>query len=630
MSRADLRSRAAAPTSPNDPPRRLGLPRRHWRVRLALVAVAVALPALVAREAGAFKVGLSQNQSGWIVSWRAPQLVFNLDPACAPEMDAKKCRADVDAALGVWNGVGCGGATLKVTEQAAKQPNAVANEGYNHRNDIAWGGKNWKLGKFVLAAASNSWYGNGELYESDVLFNNLDHAWGPAGRDLKPVLVHEIGHVLGVNHSLVDSYMNSKVAHGKSGAGVAPADDASALCFLYPKGNVAACKSDQQCPHIGTSFVGQELIFKTLTCKSGACGEAKYRRSTASKGPGATCKHSWECAAGMRCSLGFWPWNCGASCTPGGAKCHKGSTCRRASQSPTGFLCVAQGAVDTGGATGPGGEGCKADSECASGYCHAVGGEGQCATKCVIGLSNCGEGSKCVAQPGLGFALCVKNPLQEGSFCESSLQCETTVCAGPAGLRRCTTACAEDADCAGAKLCNLIGDAGVCIPRGSLPPAAACSSGKACATGVCKPGADGRRCRLPCDEQDLCGGGESCTELEGTKVCVAPRASSPTAACVWTTTPAPAASASNPNPRASAAGSARPTRIARAVCDAPGSTRARRACRTCPRAASRCTAGVRPTSSAPRNGAVTAFASGLARWRSAIARPVRPVGRSPV
>jgi|GEM_PF-2874972 len=483
----------------------------------ALIAVLIAFTTATIThtdDAHAFKLRLAKDSGADFNRWREPVVRMNLVPDCAPGLDKAKCKQAIIDAAAAWNSAGCGVkvsiATSKPIEGGEFKP------WYNGRNDIFWANKSWTLGKLALAYAQTIRTKSGEHLESSVVYNARHYTWSdkpksglPSGMwSIGPTGVHELGHVLGIMHSLRMSYMNSSQAFVLDGT--LPEDDSNAVCFLYSKGPFK-CSKSPQCPHIGDSATGNEKIDKTLICKAGSCGDGPHRHPLANKAEGTACQDSFDCKPPARC--GFRVGKLGICARPcaTAADCSGGLSCVLASHSPVGGLCGKVGKpIGKNEAEG----GCSSNAECISGYCHPHDGTQTCQFPCGGGYQCAGA---CAVTPGSSVAVCVLKPIKIGNECSSNIRCETGVCGGNPFDKRCVALCSKDADCGSGMGCHQLGHGGICVRKSGAAPGEMCSEDRFCASGMCVESVDGKRCRLPCS---ACAAGESCADVGGVKACM--------------------------------------------------------------------------------------------------------------
>ncbi len=124
-------------------------------------------------------------------------------------------------------------------QYGGRDSRAVMNSSDNI-NSIVWEEKDWEYADSTLAVTAYSYYLDDppEVIDTDIQFNGRDFHWSVAGKtdqsttDVEQVLIHELGHLLGLAHSSVISaslypYVAREVSHNLS------LDDRSGVRFLY-------------------------------------------------------------------------------------------------------------------------------------------------------------------------------------------------------------------------------------------------------------------------------------------------------------------------------------------------------------------------------------------------------------
>lgn len=91
-----------------------------------------------------------------------------------------------------------------------------------------------------LAATFTGYYTGGSIYDADIVTNSTGFAWASAGEGcsneiyVEGVMVHEVGHVLGLGHSTVaGATMYPSVSYCNNGPASIETDDKNALNDLY-------------------------------------------------------------------------------------------------------------------------------------------------------------------------------------------------------------------------------------------------------------------------------------------------------------------------------------------------------------------------------------------------------------
>ena len=181
-----------------------------------------------------------------------PQVFYLNQEGCA-EVGAEATESEVQYGLETWTGVGCASWTFEFGGVTDLLPD---DDGVNV---IAWENESWEWGAEVAGMSMTRFDTDGEsVYPAgaDILFNGVDFAWTTEPGDvyastpllnLGSVLVHELGHVTGMDHEydLVTStmfyaYLGGDWMRSLSG------DDRRGLCENYPNGE-HECVDDGDC-----------------------------------------------------------------------------------------------------------------------------------------------------------------------------------------------------------------------------------------------------------------------------------------------------------------------------------------------------------------------------------------------
>lgn len=182
----------------------------------------------------------------------------------------------------------------------------------------------------------------------------------------KQILIGEIGHQLGFNHSSTQTAtMYYAIGAGNTGPASLHSDDIAGLCTLYPSGGQPPpeCTKDTDCAQ------GEKCTNKK--CVTG---------STGSQGYGSPCSSNNACKSGicLKDSNGktFCSENCASKTCPNGDKCVD----IKDSSGKTWKFCYP--GSSSWGKTALG-KSCNSSVECADKYCAPVSGKGYlCARKC--------------------------------------------------------------------------------------------------------------------------------------------------------------------------------------------------------------------------------------------------------
>ncbi|MEN9798942.1 MAG: hypothetical protein RL653_2638 [Pseudomonadota bacterium] len=460
-------------------------------------------------------------------------------PAGAGGVTQSSAEAATQAAFQAWEAVACawpdftfkGLATANPAIADPRDPYDAFNVSTVWTNDPADPYYDFALaGGRALAAALPLTYA-GNVYQCDIYANGVGNPFSAAtptpGQlyDLQSILVHEVGHCLGLGHTGDDSSVMFPTLDTGVQLRTAQQLDATTLCALYPQ----------------TGAVGSPCTPGGAACGGGlTCIQAP--RADGTPGP-AFCSRGCDPSPGINgpCSA---PWVCKASnlvpnsagaCLPsyGDAVTQVGKPCAYDADcgSPLGF-CQKESFLPSGAPAwndgacsqpcGPGRPDCPAGSTCAD----FGGGMVQCVQTCRLGTGDCRAGYACVFVAQGYPALCL-------SACASDADCNGGQPTGEYLCRPCDglclnrqngassvgAPCVATADCGTGQVCVKLtaGDAtaGIC----SQTCADACSS---CPSGTaCHPlGVDGTPWCLPECQVGSCPSGQRCALLATGRACV--------------------------------------------------------------------------------------------------------------
>jgi MYXO-CTERM domain-containing protein len=224
--------------------------------------------------------------------WKEPCIGFSVQRDGSEYFAAETVAELMSQAFAKWNGVDCGSGSPEVVVK--RQPNvACAVPEYNFDFNVNRGNANVVMfrdddwphpGREDVLALTTVTYDaeTGEIYDADIEINTYNFLFTTSDTDvtydLLSTLEHEAGHFLGISHSETeDSVMGAEPALGSIQHRELTADDAAAICDVYPPAETPIAATCSPMPHDFASPCGQELRPPSAREPDGGCSASPAR-----------------------------------------------------------------------------------------------------------------------------------------------------------------------------------------------------------------------------------------------------------------------------------------------------------------------------------------------------------------
>ncbi|MFH1812153.1 MAG: matrixin family metalloprotease [Pseudomonadota bacterium] len=354
------------------------------------------------------------------VRWSATNVEISLQQDGSADLGDGSDLAAMRAALATWQASLPTGFTL--SEGATSSSRSYGDDGVNR---VTFLEQNWPAGADTALGTTLPHVAGGRFVDVDILLNGTDGPWSvdgnPAGIDIRSVVTHELGHLLGLWHAFdAHHVMYTGARSGTTFRRALADDDVRGVRQVASSG--LSCQNDQDCPLLVEHFGGSHL---RLTCQSNTCQQGLA-------GYGAECLNDSHCQSDS-CLRDPWTGNgrdpgvCTRTCNVGASDCPGGDLCKDVSGTGT---CVP-------------GRDCLEDADCGGGandFClFAFDGRYRCQRLCMLD-AHCQSPMRCI-DLDYGAGVCVApGPNPNNAPCLSPMDCMGLACRGDENTLRCATA----------------------------------------------------------------------------------------------------------------------------------------------------------------------------------------------
>jgi hypothetical protein len=500
-------------------------------------------------------------------------ITYRIDPAATADITDGSAITAVNAAFQTWQSVSC--TYLSFTSGMWMDPKVVGNDGVNR---VFWktAMDGWTESQATIALTYTFFRTTDNVItDADITINNVNWSFTtdpskvgmgtPAKVDVQSVVVHEVGHFFGLDHSTDPT----AVMYGTNNQPIKrmlAEDDIEAICSLYSNG--------MPVPNVpgGPTMMGGPVgaPCKQMTdCASGICANdgavmRVYCTEKCTPGTQGTCPAGFACTPAAGDNYCLVPDTIDEICDPcmDGSQCASGfcvsvpmfnmnmGFCTRPcdptpgqpAQCPQGYSCTAVEG-QTGGACTPN-----------TGVCEPVGRGGQ--DQPCFPSGGCNPGYTCIEyfpMSGLNYCYFDCNPMDMGqsctfgggTICTPTMMTNVDVCFDEVGPgQRCipaicdsTSLCAYDetqgiasalcyrkcangvGDCQAHEQCQAFTGLGnLCVPLdGFKVEGESCASDSECRSSLCRTYGVNKLCTSMCSTTDpmACGPGLKCLPQSG-------------------------------------------------------------------------------------------------------------------
>ena len=214
------------------------------------------LPALLAwpTPAQAFKVAIDPNTADELRWDTSAPLEYRMHQDFGGDLPPLRVQGAVRQSFETWTslpssdvdieeqtifrGAACPHAMPKLPEEQVQAICGGPLPEVDGESVIFWIETLWPFGNVVIGLTTLTWAEGGRLVDADIALNGVDYVWSMGDTDvhtdLQTILVHEIGHYFGLDHSEVPGAVMGVDYQQETRVHTLQQDDIDGLAYLYP------------------------------------------------------------------------------------------------------------------------------------------------------------------------------------------------------------------------------------------------------------------------------------------------------------------------------------------------------------------------------------------------------------
>jgi MYXO-CTERM domain-containing protein len=243
--------------------------------------------------------------SGTPLRWVSSCITVNVQSAGAPQagVSADAAEASVRRALDTWLSADCGNGSPAIAVELGQRVSCSASEyrkDHHNANIVMFREGEWPYpaGEDALGVTRLRFDDDqapGEIWDADIELNAVSEPLAvgqpKTGQvDLDSLLTHEVGHLLGLAHTLVeDGTMMAGYVKGSTELRTLASDDIAGICAIYPPGrelNQTSCEPrhgfSELCAAQQPAFVEPPADEESEPEKSKGCAQSGSAASSSS------------------------------------------------------------------------------------------------------------------------------------------------------------------------------------------------------------------------------------------------------------------------------------------------------------------------------------------------------------